>query len=390
MDLGYEISKFGRNDMEIIDEIEQQLGVSLIPFNRYIKMNTQDKILSGIISNNTKSDYNSLYFANCSSLYFANLNTDTKVLVYLDDKVGHFLNNTNTFDSLDYLAPNIDPKWGNLEELNLKKKIVESYATHKNSYVLFFNYDFISVRSSTVSLSFPYTEIRNIKAYLHDGFNSDLYQVLKEINGVSISAGDYIYSTSEDLISLIEANLDKKMKLSKGNKELEDELIYASTSLQMFRDYVYSHNYSDLDIKNEIIKINSGIGNIAKRRLALARWSALLHEDLANFVCVNYTGDMNLDRSYTSLTDGSCWNFSAVNTAKDLVKLFFVASYSIYNDIRCVKKYISFDSDDFKVPYEIYEGVYADGNLSKQRAYKKFIDALKSLSLNLSDFEVIV
>ena len=80
MDLGYEISKFGRNDMEIIDEIEQQLGVSLIPFNRYIKMNTQDKILSSIISNNTKSDYNSLYFANCSSLYFANLNTDTKYL----------------------------------------------------------------------------------------------------------------------------------------------------------------------------------------------------------------------------------------------------------------------------------------------------------------------
>lgn len=405
MNLGYELSKFKRNDVAIVDFISMVLGERLEPLVSYVNNTADESLKLAIKSAQIPSGFESNEFSN---IYIANFE-DFEVMIYLplsaevfidfiQESVSFGIDNRDVRGIHPYF---IEESYSSESKFNYSTdnrhfSIFKEFIKKEDAvsrYVIMFDYDSFYVQTNFASINYGYEHFHNIKRFLKDGYDKDMAFVFQHIVKY-LPLSDYILDKDSYIKALRDSLVDGISDCS--NQDIKNDYISA---LDKFDTFLRNHDSKDFD--NQFIKYSCGStstlflwNSFGVRKSHLINWGKLLVLD-SDVVSISY--HYMFPPEYDLLGHSgnrSIMPIITINIVKDLPKLL----WQVYNSRFCGKPsqisalvpgYFSTDAHDFRKPYDIHDGLlFADGNLSKSRAVKKFIEAVKTLGLNLSEFVV--
>lgn len=383
MNLEFELTKFNRNTSEIKRFIGQQLGVDLMPINN---LAVEHKAMMSSLSP---------HLPLVSDLIWYGKLDNKLLLITLPLDIEYY------FDS-DLV----------LERMREALDSVAYTLRHDlNLIQLNFGYSCFHIMgiAGLFGINIPFSNLSRIKYFLNKTGDFSLISALNRFKGCTdANLLDYLCNRDDFWNKYIAYLIDKQeaysVSASHDYNISEDEYFSECESyldeLKNFKANKCDNEYNTILFAEAVGLFNSSDDDTDAPLDNIIVWSELLDPTCdKSVVSVTYEGT----RTYTYQVD----EFeppqttkkaipNTINIVKDLPMLLYgVASrfydYSPSSLVKALPKYYSLDANDFKKPYGIYKGiVFADGNLSKIRAVTKFVEAVKTLGLSLSEFKIEV
>ena len=386
MSLDYELTKFKRNDIAIVSRLSSLLKTSPVLLSEYAKSHEEVNICCGEFLNQLSC----LGITDDKLLVFSLTELKKDVLVVLPVSVESFMKS-----STDYKESSL------YDDIGLSFLRLNDGSSTFKKVVLFLNYDrFCLQYTKFKEVWFDYKYFGYIYKFIELNANPRLYEFISHGRYGNLAIEHLLYG---DGFEYVRNKILEEIKLT-TNKDYIDDLYL---SLQFLDEYLECRDDNELaqlamfacsDINFRRLDLVNSHDYINTRGRRLQNWKKVLTED-RDIISIEYTGYFAplLDNESFKVTNIATPKNLSINIVKDLPKLLLFV-YSIHNDLDddnsiplCIADYISTDSSKFRRPYDLYEGkYYADGNLSKARAVKKFISAVEKLGLNLSDFKIVI
>lgn len=406
--LGYELSKYKRNNVGIVSYLSNLLHavpVSLEVYVNNMEDSDEKEFYIDFYNKAKKVGLTNHFNERFIVFHLDTLNKD--VLVALDMAVEDFMSDLVNSEAYKYCNDG--------DSYVCTHKLLYTFARtyfcqHKYSkpnvehIAIYCSYDkFGMFCEGNNELWFEYKYMCHLLKFIELGINDKLAEFLCHRGISDLVTSHLLYG---DGFEYVKQEIEDELKVA-DNEDLISDL---ELSLMFLDNYLNSERPCNELAHLAMFKCSDIMyrrGNFLRddekadiRHSTLYKWSRILSDD-RDVIYIKYKGNFSpLFKGHYRLSSvgASMPESFVVNVVKDLPKLLlFVYSLAYDNseeisesDIsNLVPDYISKDSSKFRRPYDLYNGeFFADGNLSKVRAVKKFISAVEKLGMNLSDFHI--
>lgn len=284
-------------------------------------------------------------------------------------------------------------------DYTLLVEFVDKFCECHNGIALVFAYDNVSFHyhvktdrlCSNENITLKLNKIDTIFECLKSGINVELLSALSFLNGWDSYLESYIISRENFYNTYIDSVIDLKIKSGSICTDSNPLFIeFKNTLLSILNHYKLEKDVKELYtvVLGSTVEIFEPTVSYSKRLNILNTWKNLIsNSEDYNLIKVSYTG-------IDIFSDDVTYNWD-ISVFKDLPLLLFTVATVKYNTsvsylVRKLTNYYALDSSAYKKPYEISTNIYSDGNLNKIRAVSKFVNAVEVLGFNLTDFDISV